>query len=93
VNFYTDLPESSITEAEVTIHKTFLDTLGRKTLVIKARNLVDDLRDRQLLVSYDYSFLASLRKPFVIFASMISIFVGIWLLGSVNMTFSSKKRV
>jgi oligosaccharyltransferase complex subunit alpha (ribophorin I) len=79
-------------DAEVTVHKTFLDTLGRKALIIKARNLVDDFRDRQLVVSYDYSLLASLRKPFVVFASMIGIFVATWLVGSVDMRFSSKKQ-
>jgi len=91
VKFYTDIPLSSITETDVAIHKTFLDTTGRKALIIKARNLVDDLRERELVVTYDYSFFASLRKPFIVFASMVGVFVATWLIGGVEMKFSSKK--
>jgi oligosaccharyltransferase complex subunit alpha (ribophorin I) len=81
---------SSITDAKVEIHKTFLDTLGRTALIINARNLVDDFRDRELIVSYDYSLLASLRKPFIVFSSVVSVFVAAWLIGGVELKFSKK---
>jgi len=76
----------------VGLHKTFLDTIGRTTLVIRASNLVDDFRDRELVVSYDYPLLAILRKPLVIFGSVMAVFVGAWVLGNVEMKFSSPKR-
>ncbi len=91
VKFHTAIPESSITEAGVEIHRTFLDTIGRTALVIKARNLVDDLRDRELVVSYDYPFMASVRKPMVIFGSVLAVFASAWFIGNFEMKFSSKK--
>lgn len=90
VKFHTSVPESSITEAVVDQQKTYLDTIGRTVLTIKARNLHDDFRDRDLIVSYDYTFAASLRKPLVVFGSMMSLFVGIWLLSKVDVNLSSK---
>lgn len=70
------------------IHKTFLDSVGRTALVIKARNLVDDFRDRELVVSYDYPLSASLRKPIIVIYSSMAFFAGIWLLGNMNLQFS-----
>ncbi|KAK6954013.1 hypothetical protein Daesc_003975 [Daldinia eschscholtzii] len=90
VRFYTTIPESSITDYSVDLQKTYLDTIGRTVLTIKARNLVDDFRDRDLIVSYDYSLIASLRKPFVIFSSMLTVFVGIWALSKVDVSLSTK---
>jgi oligosaccharyltransferase complex subunit alpha (ribophorin I) len=76
---------------DIVLHKTFLDTVGRTTLVIKARNLVDDFRDRELVVSYDYSVVALLRKPFIVFTGMIAVFIGAWIIGGVKLQFSGKK--
>jgi oligosaccharyltransferase complex subunit alpha (ribophorin I) len=56
--------------------------------VIKARNLVDDFRDRELVVSYDYPLLISLRKPIIIFGSALAVFVSAWILGNVELKFS-----
>ncbi|KAI5918275.1 Ribophorin I [Camillea tinctor] len=90
VKFYTTAPESSITEHNVHLERTYLDTIGRTVLTIKARNLVDDLRDRELIVSYDYSTVAILRKPFVIFASMMAVFTSMWAISKVDVKFSTK---
>lgn len=90
VKYYTTIPPSSITSADVEIHKTYLDTVGRTALVIKARNLVDDFRDRELIVSYDVPFLISLRKPLVIFGSMLATFVAAYVIGGVELKFASK---
>ncbi|KAI0854109.1 Ribophorin I [Daldinia vernicosa] len=90
VRFHTTIPESSITDYSVGLQKTYLDTVGRTVLTIKARNLVDDLRDRDLIVSYDYSLVASLRKPLVVFASMLTVFVGMWAVSKVDVRFSTK---
>jgi oligosaccharyltransferase complex subunit alpha (ribophorin I) len=74
----------------VEVHKTFLDTVGRTALIINARNLVDDFRDRELIVSYDYSLAASLRKPLIVFGSVLSVFVAAWVIGGVELKFSKK---
>ncbi|KAK3335743.1 Ribophorin I [Cercophora scortea] len=87
IKYYTTIPALSITEAEVTVHKTFLDTIGRGALVIKGHNLVDDFRERELVVSYDVPFMASIRKPLIVFGSAMVLFVSTWILGSVNLKF------
>ncbi|KAI0817619.1 oligosaccharyltransferase alpha subunit [Xylaria sp. FL0064] len=90
VKFYTTAPDLSITAHSVDIVRTYLDTIGRTILTIKTRNLVDELRDRELIVSYEYSTAAALRKPFVIFSSTMAVFVGIWLLSKLDVSFSTK---
>ena len=57
-------------------------------MIIEARNLVDDLRDREVIVSYDYTLLSSLRKPVVVFSSAIGLFVAAYLIGGVELKFS-----
>ncbi|KAI0482856.1 Ribophorin I [Xylariaceae sp. FL0804] len=90
VQFYTNAPESSITEHNVDLVKTYLDTVGRTVVTIKARNLVDDFRDRELIVSYSYSMMASLRKPFIVFSSMMAVFAGVWAMSKVDVKFATK---
>lgn len=89
VKFTTSIPAQSINSADVEIHKTFLDTIGRTALVIKARNLVDDFRDRELVISYDLPLSASLRKPLVVFGSAIAVFVGAYIIGNIKLEFTS----
>ncbi|KAK4192609.1 Ribophorin I [Podospora australis] len=89
VKYTTSIPSQSITSADVVIHKTFLDTIGRTALVIKARNLVDDFRDRELIVSYDYPLSAALRKPVIIFGSLVAVFVGAWVIGNIKLEFAT----
>jgi oligosaccharyltransferase complex subunit alpha (ribophorin I) len=91
VKFHTSIPASSIIEHGVDLQLTYLDTIGRTVLTIKARNLVDDFRGRDIIISYDYTLFASLRKPFVIFSSMMAVFVGIWAISKVEVKFSTKR--
>jgi oligosaccharyltransferase complex subunit alpha (ribophorin I) len=91
VKYHTTIPTQSISQAGVELHRTFLDTLGRTALVIKARNLVDDFRDRELVVTYDVPLLASLRKPLVVFGSAMAVFVGAWVVGNVELKFATRK--
>lgn len=60
-------------------------------MTIKARNLVDEFRDRELLISYETPFLATLRKPLVIFASALGVYVTTWAIGKVEVGFSPRK--
>ncbi len=64
--------------------------MGRTAVVIEARNLVDDFRDREVVVSYDYSLLASLRKPLVVFTSVLGLVVVAYIVGGVELKFSKK---
>lgn len=92
IKFDTALPASSIVSHSVDLHKTYLDTLGRTTLTITASNIVDDFRDRELIVTYDYPFTASLRKPMVVFVSMLGVFIVAYVIGGVEVKFASKKK-
>ena len=78
--------------AEHSLHKTFMDTLGRTELKLSANNVVDDARDITVLVTYQYTFLAALRKPVTIFASVSAVFAVAWLVGSVDTSIGKKKR-
>ncbi|KAF4442205.1 oligosaccharyl transferase complex subunit OST4 [Fusarium acutatum] len=90
VKFNTNIPESSIVSTSVDLTRTYLDTVGRTAVSIKARNLVDEFRDRQLIISYDAPLSSALRKPLVIFASAMVVFVTTWALGQVQ--FARRKK-
>ncbi|KAH6610485.1 oligosaccharyltransferase alpha subunit [Trichoderma cornu-damae] len=90
VKFYTDIPDSSIVETSIGVHKTYLDTTGRTAVVIKAKNLVDDFRFRDLIISYDAPLSGTLRKPLVVFASMLAVYAAAWAVGKVQVGFSSR---
>ncbi|WEW57985.1 dolichyl-diphosphooligosaccharide--protein glycosyltransferase subunit 1 [Emydomyces testavorans] len=77
-------------QSEITLHKTFMDTVGRTVLKLTTTNVADEARDAQLIVVYDYPFLASLRKPMTIFAGVLSVFVAAWAIGNIDV--SIKRR-
>lgn len=68
-----------------------MDTKGRTALTLTAYNIVDDLRDRELIVTYDYPLSATLRKPIVIFTAVLSLFVAAWAVGTVDVGIKGKK--
>jgi oligosaccharyltransferase complex subunit alpha (ribophorin I) len=78
--------------AEHSLHKTFMDTLGRTELKLSAHNVVDEARDVTVLVTYQYTFLAALRKPVIIFTTVAGVFVVAWLVGSLDTSIGKKKR-
>ncbi len=90
MKFFTDIPESSITETSIDVVQTYLDTVGRTSVTIKAVNLVDEFRDRHLIITYDATLLSSLRKPVVIFASMMSLYFTAWAIGNIKVGFGKK---
>ena len=84
VNFHTTVPLASARRSE---HKTFMDTLGRTTLELAALNVVDESRDAQLIVTYDYDpLLAGLRKPVTIFLGVVGVFATAWLVGQIDVS-------
>jgi oligosaccharyltransferase complex subunit alpha (ribophorin I) len=92
VKYHTSVPAQSINDVNVEVHRTFLDTIGRTALIIKGRNLVDDFRDRELVITYDYPLAAALRKPLIIFSSTIAVFVATWLVGNLELKFDARKK-
>ncbi|CAG8961914.1 hypothetical protein HYFRA_00013714 [Hymenoscyphus fraxineus] len=89
VKYHTSIP---LVSTSTQLHRTFMDTTGRTALTLTAINIVDDFRDRELIITYDYPFLAGFRKPIVIFASTLSLFFAAWAIGSVDVSIKGKKR-
>ena len=87
VKFESTIP---LVDSEISLHKTFMDTLGRTTLKLTAFNLVDQSRDGDVLLSYDYTFSAAMRKPLTIFASVLSVFFVAWAIGNVDVSIAAK---
>jgi oligosaccharyltransferase complex subunit alpha (ribophorin I) len=81
VKFNTPVP---VLGSEIGLHKTFMDTIGRTTLTLHASNLVDEWRDKPVVVTYDYPWTAGLRKPVVITLGMFAVFVTVWVVGSLD---------
>ena len=69
-----------------------MDTTGRTALTLTAINIVDEFRDRELIVTYDYPFFAILRKPLVIFVTFFGLFAATWGIGSLDVSIRGKKR-
>lgn len=81
IKFTTDVP---LISDEVTVHRTFMDTLGRPTVKLTAINVVDEWREKDLIITYDYSWFAGYRKPLTVAAGLGSIFFAIYLIGSLD---------
>ncbi|KAF2455346.1 oligosaccharyltransferase alpha subunit [Lineolata rhizophorae] len=76
---------------EISVHKTFMDTIGRPTLKLSAMNVVDEWRDKTLVVTYDYPWAAGFRKPLTIFATMFCVFTVAWIVGNLDVSIGKKK--
>ncbi|KAF2402286.1 oligosaccharyltransferase alpha subunit [Trichodelitschia bisporula] len=80
-----------IESSEISIHRTFMDTLGRPTVIIHATNVVDEWRDKgDLLITYDYPWTAGYRKPLTLAAAVFSLFAAVWVLGKVDTRIGKK---
>lgn len=69
-----------------------MDTLGRTTLTLTAMNVIDDSRDTNLVVSYEYPFMAGFRKPITIFAGVLAVFTTAWVIGQVDTSIGKKAK-
>jgi oligosaccharyltransferase complex subunit alpha (ribophorin I) len=78
--------------AEESMHKTFMDTLGRTQLTLTATNVVDETRDVTLFVTYEYPFLAAFRKPVTIFVSLAGTFALAWAVTSIDTSIGRRKK-
>lgn len=69
-----------------------MDTVGRTTLTITAINIVDELRDRDIVVTYDYPFTARFRKPLTISAGLAFVFILSWVIGNLDVSIGKKAK-
>jgi len=88
IHYETSVP---LIASTTSIHRTFMDTIGRSTLHLTAINLVDEWRDRDIVVTYDYPWTAGFRKPIVIFAALLSVFTTAYVIGSLDVSIGKKK--
>jgi oligosaccharyltransferase complex subunit alpha (ribophorin I) len=88
VKYSTSVP---IIASTTTLHKTFMDTVGRTTLSLSAINIVDDFRDRDLIITYDYPWLAGFRKPIVITMGIFALFAVVYVVGTLDNSIGKKK--
>ncbi|WPH04853.1 Dolichyl-diphosphooligosaccharide--protein glycosyltransferase subunit 1 [Acrodontium crateriforme] len=89
VEYTTSLP---LVDESVTKHYTFMDTAGRTMLELTALNVVDDQRDIQLVISYDYPFAARFRKPISIFAAVAAVFAITAVVRSLDVSIGRKTK-
>jgi oligosaccharyltransferase complex subunit alpha (ribophorin I) len=68
-----------------------MDTVGRPTLHLTALNVVDEWRDKDLIVTYEYPWTAGYRKPLTIAAAVGSLFVAVWLVGNIDTRIGGRK--
>lgn len=68
-----------------------MDTLGRTTLGLSAINVIDASRDTPLVVTYDYSLGAALRKPLTVVVGIMGVFATAWLVGQVDVSIGKKR--
>ncbi|KAI9843830.1 MAG: dolichyl-diphosphooligosaccharide--protein glycosyltransferase subunit 1 [Sclerophora amabilis] len=80
-----------LVSAEISAHRTFMDTLGRTALKLTALNVFDDVREKDLIITYDYPISLLLRKPLSIFISLLGVFAAAWALGQVDISIGKKR--
>ncbi|EPS37859.1 hypothetical protein H072_8424 [Dactylellina haptotyla CBS 200.50] len=68
------------------LHKTFMDTLGRTTVKLTIDNMVDDLKNRDIIVTYNYSAMAAFRKPLTVLVSVFSLYAVSAVLGKIDLS-------
>ena len=88
VKLHTSVPLTAVVEST---HQTFMDTLGRTMLSLSAVNLNDAFRDIPLVVTYDYSSLAALRKPATVLIGILGVFMAAWLISQVDVSIGKRK--
>jgi oligosaccharyltransferase complex subunit alpha (ribophorin I) len=88
VEYSTSIPVAS---SSIDIHKTFMDTIGRPTIVLTAHNAIEDWRDRgDLVITYEYPWLAGFRKPIAIATAVFGVFFTVWVVGNIDVTIGKK---
>lgn len=87
IKFATAVP---LAADSITLHRTFMDTLGRPSVHLTAFNLVDEWRGKDVVLTYDYAFGAAYRKPLTISVAVFAVFATAWLVGSLDVSIGKK---
>lgn len=78
-------PEGIAVEESRYRHQTYMDTIGRPSIVLHSKNLVDDIaRGKEIIVTYTYPKTAPLRKPLIVSAGVGALFMASFLLGQID---------
>jgi oligosaccharyltransferase complex subunit alpha (ribophorin I) len=89
VHFTAPHPLSS---DHVETHRTFMDTVGRPTIVLVAHNAIEEWRDRgDVVITYDYPWIAGYRKPLTIAGGVLGLFTAAWIIGNIDVRIGKKK--
>ena len=88
-NFETSVP---LISNNTTLHRTFMDTVGRTTLNLVAINVVDELRERDLIVTYEYPSSAKFRKPLTFAGGLMVVFAISWVIANVDVSIGKKQK-
>ena len=84
-NVAISYPEGITIEESRYLHQTYMDTIGRPTIVLQSKNLVDDTaRGKEVIVTYTYPKTALLRKPLIVAAGIGALFMASFLLGQID---------
>jgi oligosaccharyltransferase complex subunit alpha (ribophorin I) len=73
-----------IEKEERYLHKTFMDTIGRTAIKLTLSNVVDEQHHKELIVTYHLDKTAGLRKPFVMFTALSTLFVISWIISKID---------
>ena len=90
VRYETTVP---ILSSSLGLTHSFMDTLGRTTLTLTAVNVVDEIRDREIIVTYEYPWIETLRKPGMIAGSVFGVFAVAWAIGRIPTGIGKVKKV
>jgi len=48
--------------------------------------VIDESRDKDIVITYDYHLLAAYRKPFTVFAGVLAVFATAWGVGRLDIS-------
>lgn len=92
MKFSTNFPTTFL-ENSTSIHRTFMDTVGRPTLKLTALNVADEVRENtDLIVTYDYPWFAGYRKPMTIAAGILAVFAASWVIGGLDLRIGKAEK-
>lgn len=69
-----------------------MDTVGRTTLNLVAINVVDELRERDLIVTYEYPSSAKYRKPLTFAGGLMVVFAISWVIANLDVSIGKKQK-
>lgn len=89
-NIQFDTDGIDIVSDSQSVYKSYMDTVGRTALTLEAHNVIDELRGKEILITYDYPDLAGFRKPVTIIAGVFAVFVTAWALSLIDVSITKK---